>query len=69
MRDVRCSVVNFDPDTANAELEMLKAVVRANQNNAGVYGTVTRVGQVRVGQTVILRAEREKNVRLIDHGP
>ena len=33
---------------------MLKAAVRANQNNAGMYGTVTRVGQVAVGQMVAL---------------
>ena len=31
MRDVRCSMVNFDPDTANAAPEVLRAVVRANQ--------------------------------------
>jgi hypothetical protein len=35
---------------------VLKAVVRANQNNAGIYGTVTRVGRLAVGQTVLLRA-------------
>jgi hypothetical protein len=42
MRDVRCSMVNLDPDTASPAPEMLKAVVRANQNNAGIYGAVTR---------------------------
>jgi hypothetical protein len=41
MRDVRCSIVNFDPDSANAAPEVLKAVVRANQNHAGIYGAVT----------------------------
>jgi hypothetical protein len=35
---------------------VLKAVVRANQNNAGIYGTVTRVGRLAVGQTVRLHA-------------
>jgi hypothetical protein len=30
----------------------MKAVVQANQNNAGVYATVTRVGQLSVGQPV-----------------
>jgi len=33
---------------------MLKAVVRANQNTAGIYGTVTRAGRLAVGQTVVL---------------
>ena len=56
MRDVRCSMVNFDPDTASAAPEMLKAVVRVNQNNAGIYGNVTRIGRLEVGQPVFLRA-------------
>ncbi len=56
MHDVRCSMVNLDPDSARAAPEMLKAVVRANQNNAGIYGTVTRIGRVAVGQTVRFRA-------------
>ena len=55
-RDVRCSMVNLDPDSATSAPEVLKAVVRANQNNAGIYGAVTRVGQLAVGQTVILHA-------------
>jgi uncharacterized protein len=57
MRDVRCSMVNLDPDSASPAPEVLKAVVRANQNNAGVYGAVTRIGRLAVGQTVLLRAE------------
>jgi uncharacterized protein len=56
MRDVRCSMVNLDPDSASPAPEVLKAVVRANQNNAGIYGTVTRIGRLTVGQTIILHA-------------
>ena len=56
MRDVRCSMVNLDPDSASAAPEVQKAVVRANQNTAGIYGAVTRIGRLAVGQTVILRA-------------
>jgi len=53
MRDVRCSMLNLDPDSAKPAPEVLKAVVRANQNNAGVYGTVTRIGRLAVGQTIM----------------
>ena len=60
MRDVRCSMVNFDPDSASPTPEVLKAVVRANQNNAGIYGAVTRIGRLAVGQTIFLRAATEK---------
>lgn len=55
MRDERCSMVNFDPDSASPGPEILKAIVRANQNHAGIYGTVTRIGRLAVGQKVILR--------------
>jgi|SRR5271169_3362328 len=55
MRDVRCSMLNLDPDSARPTPEMMKAVVRANQNNAGIYGTVTRIGRLAVGQTILLR--------------
>jgi uncharacterized protein YcbX len=54
MHDVRCSMVNLDPDSATPTPEVLKAVVRANQNNAGIYGAVTRIGRLAVGQTVFL---------------
>jgi len=53
-RDVRCSMVNFDPESAVAAPEILKSIVRVNDNNAGVYGTVTCAGQLKVGQKVIL---------------
>jgi len=56
MRDERCSMVNLDPDTARPTLEVMKAIVRSNENYAGIYGTVTRIGQVAVGQTIFLRA-------------
>jgi uncharacterized protein YcbX len=54
MRDVRCAMVNFDPAGGSPAGEVLKAVVRANQNNAGIYGTVTRIGRLAVGQTIVL---------------
>lgn len=60
MRDVRCSMVNLDPDSAGSAPEVLKAVVRANQNNAGIYGTVVRIGRLEVGQPVLLRQSRNR---------
>jgi uncharacterized protein YcbX len=55
MNDVRCAMLNLDPDSACPTPAMLKAVVRANQNNAGVYGAVIRTGQLAVGQPIFLR--------------
>lgn len=54
MRDERCVMVNLDPDTAEKDSAVMKTVVRLNQNYAGVYGTVVRAGQLRVGQVVTL---------------
>ena len=54
MRDLRCSMVNLDPDTACPAPEVMKAIVRANQNYAGIYGTVTRIGRLAVGQSIFL---------------
>jgi len=55
MRDVRCAMVNFDPDTATPTPEVLKAIVREHNNTAGIYGTVTRIGRLAVGQSIFLR--------------
>ena len=63
MRDERCSMVNLDPNSASPAPEVLKAVVRANQNNAGIYGAVTRIGRLAVGQTILFRAATEKRER------
>jgi uncharacterized protein YcbX len=55
MRDKRCVMMNLDPDTAEANAEVMKTVIRMNDNHAGVYGTVVRIGELRVGQVVSLR--------------
>jgi uncharacterized protein len=60
MRDERCSMVNLDPDSGGVTPEMLKAVVRANQNHAGIYGAVTRTGRLAVGQRIFLRGATMK---------
>jgi uncharacterized protein YcbX len=57
MRDLRCVMINLDPDTAEADARIMKAAVRLNQNNAGAYGTVARTGQISVGQPVSLISE------------
>jgi uncharacterized protein YcbX len=54
MKDERCVMVNFDPDTAERDSEVMKTVVRMNENYAGVYGTVVRAGELRLGQVVTL---------------
>jgi uncharacterized protein len=55
MRDIRCAMLNLDPDTARPSPEMMKAVVRVHENTAGVYGTVTRTGQLAAGQRIFFQ--------------
>lgn len=50
--DERCAMVNFEPDSASATPEVLKAIVRLRGNKAGVYAAVTRRGRVSLGQAV-----------------
>ena len=57
MCDLRCVMINLDPDTAQQDPGVMKAAVRLNNNNAGVYGTVARTGQISVGQPVSLIVE------------
>jgi uncharacterized protein len=54
LEDLRCSMVNLDPERAGNDPRVLKAAVRANEGNAGIYATVTRTGRLEVGQTVYL---------------
>ncbi|HXM98913.1 MAG TPA: MOSC domain-containing protein [Candidatus Dormibacteraeota bacterium] len=56
MKDERCVMINFHPDTVERDSEVMKTVVRMNQNCAGVYGTVVTAGELRVGQVVTLGA-------------
>jgi MOSC domain-containing protein len=57
MRDLRCVMINIDPDTAKRDPRMVKAAVRLNENYAGAYGAVVRTGQLKVGQPVSLELE------------
>jgi uncharacterized protein YcbX len=59
-RDERCSMVNFDPDSARPSPEVLKAIVRVSDNKAGVYGAVIRRGRVAVGQPVFFEAAADR---------
>lgn len=52
MRDLRCVMINLDPDTAKQDPRVMKAAVRLNENYAGAYATVARTGNITVGQPV-----------------
>lgn len=54
MRDLRCVMINLDPDTAQQDPRVMKTVLGMNDNYAGAYATVARAGQISVGQPVRL---------------
>jgi uncharacterized protein YcbX len=51
-RDLRCMMINLDPETAAQDGCVMKAAIRLNKNYAGVYATVVRCGAIRVGDQV-----------------
>lgn len=51
-RDLRCVIVNLDPDTSAKHARVMKTIGRLNENTAGVYGTVVQTGTIRVGDPV-----------------
>ncbi|MEO6695482.1 MAG: MOSC N-terminal beta barrel domain-containing protein [Ignavibacteria bacterium] len=53
-RDKRCVMVNFDPDTAHSDARVMKSIIKLNENNAGGYGTVIKIGNIIVGQKVYI---------------
>ena len=54
MRDLRCVMINLDPETAEADSNVMKAALRLNANHAGVYATVIGAGELRIDQKVYL---------------
>ena len=53
-RDPRCKMITLDPDTAEANPEVLKKVVKGRDGMAGIYGAVLVEGEVRPGDEIKL---------------
>lgn len=55
MRDKRCVMINLDPATAQADPRVMQSTIRLNENNAGIYCTVTNPGMLSVGRNLSIR--------------
>ncbi len=53
-RDPRCKIITLDPDTGEANGEIIRHVATAHERCAGVYATVTEEGTIRRGDAVTL---------------
>lgn len=56
-KDVRCKMINIEPDSRDTSLDLLAAMVRSRRQTAGVYARVERVGVVMVGAPIFLVAD------------
>jgi len=46
MQDIRCSMINIDPDSGESDSRILKTVAQNYENCAGVYATITGTGRI-----------------------
>lgn len=53
-RTKRCVMINLEPDTGEHSANILKEVAKTMQACAGVYGTVSKLGSIKVGDAVYL---------------
>jgi uncharacterized protein YcbX len=53
-RDPRCKMITLDPDTAQANPEVMRRLAHAHDSRAGVYGAVLVEGTIRPGDEITL---------------
>lgn len=53
-RNGRCVMIGIDPDSADYDKQVLRAVADKHETNAGVYAVVRRPGVVRVGDSILV---------------
>lgn len=53
-RDSRCKMITIDPETAQANPEVMKSVAKFHEGKAGVYAAVLVEGMIRAGDEVVL---------------
>ena len=58
IKDIRCVIVNLDPETAVAEPRVFRTIARTWKNCAGVYASVMNTGTLSVGTGIYLNDNR-----------
>ena len=53
-RDPRCKMITLDPDTGQANPEVMRRVAKDHGGTAGVYGAVLVEGIIRAGDEIVL---------------
>jgi len=55
-RDPRCKMITLDPDTAQANPEVMRRVAKGHDGAAGVYAAVLVEGAIRAGDEIAVLA-------------
>ena len=53
-RDPRCKMITLDPDSAEANPEVIRQVSRAHDGKAGIYAAVVVEGTIRPGDPIAM---------------
>lgn len=53
-RDSRCKIITLDPNTGQANPEVMKQVARDHEGHAGIYGAVLVEGTIRPGDEILV---------------
>ena len=53
-RDPRCKMITLDPETAQANPEVMRCVAKGHDGTAGVYAAVLVEGVIRAGDSIAL---------------
>lgn len=53
-QNVRCMMINLDPDTAKQSPAILREVVESRDQCAGIYGSIVKPGTIKVGDVISL---------------
>ncbi|WP_057912147.1 MOSC domain-containing protein [Peribacillus muralis] len=51
----RCMIITIDPNDSHRDPSLLKTVVKERNNHFGVYASVLRTGEIRLGDSVFLK--------------
>lgn len=53
-QNVRCMMINLDPDSAEQSPAILREVVESRDQCAGIYGSIEKPGTIKVGDVILL---------------
>ena len=53
-RDPRCKMITLDPDTAEANPEIMRLVAGSHEGKVGIYGAVLVEGVLKQGDEIVL---------------